>query len=70
MQGCGLSEGRTQLQGYMIMQYNDAMKTKPVTVTVPENIILEVKKMAEDQGRSFSNMVSLLLLEGTKNKAA
>jgi hypothetical protein len=54
----------------MIMQYNDIMKTKPVTVTVPENIILEVKKMAEDQGRSFSNMVSLLLLEGTKNKAA
>jgi hypothetical protein len=60
----------TRLQGYMIMQYNDDMKTKPVTVTVPENIILEVKKMAEDQGRSFSNMVSLLLLEGTKKKAA
>ena len=52
------------------MQYNQDMKTKPVTVTIPENVILEVKKMAEDQGRSFSNMVTVLLAEGAKNKAA
>lgn len=54
----------------MIMQYNEAMKTKPVTVTIPENLILEVKKMADDQGRSFSNMVTVLLAEGAKKKAA
>jgi predicted DNA binding CopG/RHH family protein len=54
----------------MIMQYNLDMKTKPVTVTIPENVILEVKKMADDQGRSFSNMVTVLLAEAAKNKAA
>ncbi len=54
----------------MIMQYNQDMKTKPVTVTIPENVIHQVKKMADDQGRSFSNMVTVLLAEAAKNKAA
>lgn len=52
------------------MQYNADMKTKPVTVTIPENVISEVRKLAEREGRSFSNMVTVLLAEGAKNKAA
>lgn len=52
------------------MSYNKGMKTKPVTVSIPENVIADVKQMAADQGRSFSNMVTVLLAEGAKKKAA
>lgn len=54
----------------MTMQYNEKMKTKPVTVTIPEDVIQQVKILAESQGRSFSNMLTHLAKEGMKNKAA
>jgi metal-responsive CopG/Arc/MetJ family transcriptional regulator len=53
-----------------MLSYNQDMKTKPVSVTIPENLIREVKQMAEREGRSFSNMLTQLVAEGVKNKAA
>lgn len=52
------------------MEYNSSMKTKKVTVTMPCDLIEQVKQMAENDGRSFSNLVALLVSEGAKKKAA
>lgn len=52
------------------MHYDQGMKTKPVTVTIPENLIEQIKLMAESEKRSFSNMLSCLAEEALKNKAA
>lgn len=52
------------------MEYNYGMKTKKVTVTMPIEVIQAVKQMADKEGRSFSGLVSHLVSEGAKNKAA
>jgi hypothetical protein len=52
------------------VRYNKEMNTKKVTITMPVDVIEKAKKAAEEQGRSFSNMVAHLVAEGTKNKAA
>jgi len=46
------------------------MNTKKLSVTMPEEIILKVKKMAKDEDRSFSKMVSILVSEAIIKKAA
>lgn len=52
------------------MKYHEGMKTKKVTVTMPYDLIEQVKLMAENDGRSFSNLVAYLVSEGAKKKAA
>lgn len=52
------------------VRYNHKMNTKKVTITMPVDVIEKAKKAAEEQGRSFSNMVAHLVAEGTKSKAA
>ena len=36
-------------------------KTKPVQLRLPESLIVEAKKLADDDGRSLSNLVMMLL---------
>ena len=42
------------------------MKTKPVTLTISENVIIEGKKQALKEHRSFSNYVEWLIIEDKK----
>jgi len=37
------------------------MKTEKVTITLPKSLVVWLKKMAKEQERSLSNMVSVLL---------
>lgn len=52
------------------MRDNKDMKTEKISVTIPANVIEEIKKLAESEKRSFSNMLSCLAQEALKNKAA
>jgi hypothetical protein len=45
-------------------------KVKKISVSIPEGTIVAIKAMAEQEGRSFSNMLALLAREGLKKKAA
>lgn len=49
---------------------NIDMKTKKVSVTIPEDVLQGVRQRAKQEGRSLSNMLSFLLAEGMKKKAA
>jgi hypothetical protein len=46
-------------------------KTKPVTLTISEDVITDGKELAENRGVSFSRLVQLLIIEekerGEKN---
>jgi|LakMenE01Jun11ns_1017448.scaffolds.fasta_scaffold9386381_2 hypothetical protein len=53
-----------------IMSDNYDMNTKKISVTIPANLIEQIKLMAENEKRSFSNMLSCLAEEALKNKAA
>ena len=39
-----------------------------VSITIDENIAAEIRKMAEEDDRSFSQYVNLVLIEWVKNK--
>ena len=39
-----------------------------VSITIDENIAAEIRKMAEEDDRSFSQYVNLVLREWVKNK--
>ncbi len=52
------------------MSDNYDMNTKKISVTIPANLIEQIKLMAESEKRSFSNMLSCLAEEALKNKAA
>jgi len=52
------------------MRDNNEMKTEKISVTIPANVIDEIRKLAEIEKRSFSNMLSCLAQEALKNKAA
>lgn len=52
------------------MSDNGDMKTEKISVTIPANLIEEIRKLAESEKRSFSNMLSCLAQEALKNKAA
>jgi rRNA-processing protein FCF1 len=41
-----------------------------VSVAIPESVIKEVKRRSEKENRSFSNMITVLVTEGLKTKAA
>ncbi len=41
--------------------YTQHEKTKPVQLRLPESLIVEAKKLADDDGRSLSNLVMMLL---------
>ena len=53
-----------------IMSDNHDMNTKKISVTIPANLIEQIKLLAESEKRSFSNMLSCLAEEALKNKAA
>lgn len=42
------------------------MKTKPMHVTVPEDLIEKVRVLAKKKDRSLSKMVSIILADGVK----
>jgi uncharacterized protein with FMN-binding domain len=52
------------------MSDNDDMNTKKISVTIPANLIEQIKLLADSEKRSFSNMLSCLAEEALKNKAA
>lgn len=52
------------------MSDNQDMKTEKISVTIPANLIEQIKRLAESEKRSFSNMLSCLAEEALKNKAA
>lgn len=39
-----------------------------VSITLDENIVEEIRKMAEEDDRSFSQYINLILKDGTKRK--
>ena len=46
---------------------------KQITVTIPEQTVAEIKKLAAQEQRNFSNMLTVLAMKGIeerKNKAA
>lgn len=52
------------------MRDDHAMKTQKISVTIPENLLDHVRKMAASEKRSVSNMLSKIIAEAVKNKAA
>jgi hypothetical protein len=52
------------------MRDNEDMKTEKISVTMPANVIEAIRKLAESEKRSFSNMLSCLAEDALKNKAA
>ena len=61
---------KNKVAGGRIMSDNCEMNTKKISVTIPANLIEQIKLMAESEKRSFSNMLCCLAEEALKNKAA
>jgi uncharacterized protein with FMN-binding domain len=60
---------QSSVAGGSIMSDNHDMNTKKISVTIPANLIEQIKLLAESEKRSFSNMLSCLAEEALKNKA-
>ncbi len=46
------------------------MAKKAITAKIEESVVERIKRMCEEENRSFSNMLDVILIEWAKEKAA